>query len=228
METEDQEENEGGDESTDREQLSSQTPGRSVMVLFHNDLEIPEPSSDAPPWMRFITDATVSWRDFFLYLPFAIQFHVNSENYVELESLFNEAMTEDCTLRTRVLPETTNGKSLFLEMFQSLHRSIPDYTMLVQKSTLSMQKRLLMFHAITEGTRVRHDSSEYIYNTVTHGSKGVIDESLRRKAVEIERQGGCYSAKTEDVVKFYLNADRTRISKIVTSVNVIEVGPFER
>ncbi len=160
---------------------------------------------------------------FMLYLPFAIQFLVNTLEIPELEDLMNKACKENCTLKTRVLDETPNGRNLFVEIFKSLLRSTPDYMIVIKSSKLCLMRRTLVLHAISHGTVLRRDRSEYLYNTITHGQRGVVNMALKHKAEAIVRNEGFYFSKTETIMKFLLTRGGAYITKIYISTNVVEV-----
>jgi hypothetical protein len=176
----------------------------------------------SPRWMSYIIDPFAHRRDFLLYTPFAIQEFVNTGNLTDLSALMDRLCASICTLHTRVLTISREGKGNFVEIFASRMRSVPDYHLVVKSSIYSRRHNVLTFDGVTAGTRMFDDDSEYIYDTIHYGRKGVIHDRLRAAAILIEQSGRNYCYKADFQIRFYLNQDLF-VHRIVESINVTRV-----
>ena len=174
-------------------------------------------------WETFIIDPRSDRKAFLLNFPLAMQDFVNTAKLLELERLFDELCSPDCTIRTRLMSESPGGKEKLVELFASIHRSVPDYTMIMTQCNLSLPRRVLTVDCKSTGTKLYNDSSEYFYNTINYGPVGVIDESLRYAALKIEQQGGNYAFKADVQFQFVLDSEKMHAIKIIVSTNVTDV-----
>jgi hypothetical protein len=193
-----------------------------VASLVETPAVVVEELSWRQRWESFINNPAADRKDFLLHVPFAIQDYVNAGDLESLRSLMDRLCSPNCTLRTRVLSESRDGREKFIEIFASRLRSVPDYCFIVKSSLYSPRHRMLTFDGISTGTRAFEDSSAYIYDTVHFGGRQVIDENLRIAAMRIQRSGRMFNYSADIQIRFQLNED-LMVTKIVKSTNVTRV-----
>jgi hypothetical protein len=198
-----------------------------VTVKYASILSQKVDKKSTPIWKYNLSHPNEDRKAFILHAPVGIQEYVNSGNFRSLTALFEELCTPDCSLRTRVLVDVPNAKSLLVEMFMSLHRTFPDYATVMHSGSMSTKRRQLIYYASCSGSKLFCDSYDFLYNTLDSDAPGVISEILREKARLIESTGANYTVHNEAKVTWVLTPDCSRVRKIVISTNVVDVRPIK-
>jgi hypothetical protein len=197
----------------------------NIEVMTYSDtLAAIENLTSKLDWKAYVEGPGYDRKKFLLHSPFAIQNYVNDGDFVSLRNIMDRLCADNCTLRTRTIPESMMGKELFLRMMQSIYDTFPDYTLHVHSVSYNTGKRTITWRCTSRGTKVFTNDHEFLFNTIKYGSSDAISERLQQAALEIESRGGLYSVRTEVLVVFTLTSDRMCVKKIGVSANVLEVA----
>ncbi len=177
-----------------------------------------------PAWKLLMLEPNPDPKAYLFNSPFAVQENVNTSNFPALRTLMSRLCVPGCALGTRIVPNINEGTSQFPNIFESLVRTRPDYTMAITNIRMNSARQVLEFYASCRGSQIFNDPLEVLYNTIDHGRRGTVDERLRRRAMNIRATGSKIVIDEESKVTWTLTPDCASIRRISLSTNVVAVG----
>ena len=177
--------------------------GSRKLKKARNEIATYQPSAAAVSRLGIYTSPRINllgvdWRMFLLRVPKFLEEAINTGNSAAIGPIFDQVAVENCILVNPSFPRGIVGRKHVSEMFSTLLRLHPDYTLIIRSSKLV--DGVIEAKTFATGTRVFDDAKSYY---ARH-----FDE--REDAASIRAQGGHYTFHLKVILclffftKFYL------------------------
>ncbi len=147
----------------------------------------------------------------------------NIGNLKELNSVITNFFTENCSIQSTAMAFEEFGRDRVMKLFLTVSQTVPDIFFLLKKVEFDKELGIVTARIGTTGTKQFTDHLDYMYDVARYGPSDKIDPGLRQKAIDIENAGGRYRFFSKSKWILTLNADLTKIKKMVVVQHLFQI-----